>query len=122
MEITSLQDDDPVKVYLREVANVPPLTKDEESKLWQQAKNQDEEQAELAKRRLIESKLSLVATIAERRSSPSIPMLDLIQEGNRGLMVALETFAEDSSDDFSAHAAACIEDAISKAIAESQPK
>jgi DNA-directed RNA polymerase sigma subunit (sigma70/sigma32) len=113
MGLATLDDNDPVKFYLREVANIPPLTDDEERKLWQQARNQDQEQAELAKTRLIESKLALVVTIAERHSSAGISMLDLLQEGNRGLLAALNSFVESSGDDFSAHAAACIEKAIS---------
>src|ERR1039458_3335586 len=122
MEIAGLQNDDPLTFYLRKLANIPPLSKNEESRLWLQTESQDEAQAELAKRRLIESKLSLVVTIAERYCSTGIPMLDLIQEGNNGIMIALNTFAESSTNDFSAHAAVCIEDAISKAIAESQSK
>ena len=121
MQWMNLQDDDPLKVYLRELANIQPLTKDEESKLCRQLGNQDE-QPELAARRLIESKLSLVVTIAERHSSSGVPMLDLIQEGNSGLMTALKTFAQEPIDDFSVHAATCIEDAISKAIVESRTK
>jgi len=117
----NLQDDDPLEIYVRELATIQPLTKDEESKLCQQLRNQDE-QAELAARRLIESKLSLVVSVAERHSSSGIPMLDLIQEGNNGLMTALKAFSESPTDDFSGHAAACIEDAISKAIAESRTK
>ena len=106
-------------LYLRELSTIPPLPKDEETELWQRAKSHDEVQAELAKRRLIESRLSLVVSIAGRYSSTGISMLDLIQEGNRGLMVALNTFAESEAADFSIHAAACIEKAISEAIAES---
>ena len=116
-----MQDDDPLKAYLRELANVPPLTKQEEAKLCRQLGDQDE-QAELAARRLVESKLSFVVTIVERHSSSGIPILDLIQEGNNGLMIALTAFAERPIGDFSVHAAACIEDAISKAIAGSETK
>jgi RNA polymerase primary sigma factor len=59
------------------------VTKDEEAKLFQQLWNQGE-QSELAARLMIESKLPLVMTIAERHPSTGIPMLDLIQEGNLG--------------------------------------
>jgi RNA polymerase primary sigma factor len=114
-----LQNDDAVKMYKRELALIQPLTKDEEAKLLQQLRNRDE-QSELAARRLIENKLPLVMSIAERHSPAGIPVLDLIQEGNLGLFTALKTFAESGSDDFSAHSAVCIEDAISKAIAESK--
>jgi RNA polymerase primary sigma factor len=106
------QTDDPVKVYLHELALIEPLTKDEETSLFQRLRNRDEH----AERRLIESKLSLVVSIAERHSHAAIPMLDLIQEGNLGLFNAVKTFAGSGSEDFSVHAAACIEDAILKAI------
>jgi DNA-directed RNA polymerase sigma subunit (sigma70/sigma32) len=118
----TLHTNDPVEMYLREVASSQPLSTAEELTLCQEAKSPDETRAELAKRRLIESRLPLVVTIAERHSSAGIPMLDLIQEGNIGLLVALNTFAESSTSDFSVHAAVCIEDAILKAIAESQSK
>ena len=111
-----LQNDDPVKMYLHELALIQPLTKDEETKLFQQLRHRDEH----AETRLIESRLSLVVNIAERHSAAGIPMLDLIQEGNLGLFNAVKTFAENGSDDFSTHAAVCIEDAISKAIAGSK--
>ncbi|MCU1299860.1 MAG: polymerase sigma factor [Candidatus Sulfotelmatobacter sp.] len=114
-----LQSDDAVKMYLHELALIQPLTKDEETKLFQRLRNRDEH-AEIAERQLIESKLSLVVSIVERHSAASIPLLDLIQEGNLGLFNAVKTFAESGSDDFSAHAAACIEDAISKAIVGSK--
>jgi RNA polymerase primary sigma factor len=119
MDMTK-QADDAVKAYLSEIGSIPPLSKAEESQLWQQRKNEDKIQAELATRRLLESKLRLVVTIAERHSSSGISMLDLIQEGNIGLLAAVDTFAQSASDDFSAYAATCIENAIAKAIAEPQ--
>jgi RNA polymerase primary sigma factor len=76
------------------------------------------EAAGLARRRLIEAKLSLVVSIVARHSSTGIHMLDLIQRGNEGLMLALETFPGGSSDAFAAYAETCIEQAVSKAIAE----
>ena len=114
MEFESLQDDDPLKAYLRELGTVQPLTKDEESELWQQTENGGDQRA-LAQRRLIESKLSLVVAIAERYLSSGRPILDLIEQGNIGLMMAVDTFVESSSDDFSEYAASLIENAISKA-------
>jgi RNA polymerase primary sigma factor len=118
VEQMDLQNDDRVKIYLHELALIQPLTKDEETKLFQQLRNRDEH-AEMAERRLIESKLSSVVNIAERHSGARIPMLDLIQEGNLGLFNAVKTFEENGGADFSTHAAACIEEAISKAIAGS---
>lgn len=106
-------------MYLRELDAVQPLTKDEESYLLRQVQSQDA-QAESASRRLIEANLSLVVVIAERHSSSGIPMLDLIEKGNLGLMLALKTFPENSSDTLETYAANYIQEAVSKAIAESQ--
>jgi RNA polymerase primary sigma factor len=112
-------DDDPVKVYLRELGTAPTLTKEEEAQLFQESA-QTGVQAEIAKRRLLESRLPLVLPIAERYASRGLSMLDLIQEGNLGLMRALENFPKSRLDDFSAYASSCIEDAISGAVARSQ--
>jgi RNA polymerase primary sigma factor len=119
VELTNLDNDDPLKFYLRELATIRPLTKDQETNLLQHVRTQDE-QAESAAKRLIEANLSLVVSIVERNSSAGIRMLDLIEKGNEGLLLALKTFPENSSDSFSAHAATCIEYAVSKAIAGSQ--
>ena len=116
-----LDNDDPVTVYLRELAAVPPLSKEEEAHLFHECA-QTGEQAEIAKRRLLESRLPLVLPIAERYSSSGLSMLDLIQEGNLGLMRALENFPESGLDDFSAYASSCIEDAISGAVVRSQSR
>jgi RNA polymerase primary sigma factor len=113
-----LDANDPLKFYLRELATIPPLTKDEEIALLQHVRAQDEA-AELAERRLIEANLSLVVSIAERHSA-GIHMLDLIQEGNKGLLLAVLAFTGSSTDSFSAHAATCIEQAVLRAISESQ--
>lgn len=114
-------DDDPVKVYLRELGTAPLLTKEEEAQLFHESA-QTGEQAEMAKRRLLESRLPLVLPIAERYASRGLSMLDLIQEGNLGLMRALENFPKSRLDDFSAYASSCIEDAISGAVARSQSR
>jgi RNA polymerase primary sigma factor len=114
-----LDANDPLKFYLRQLGTIRPLTKDEESDLLQQVQTQNE-LVEFAARRLIEANLSLVVPIAQRHSSAGIQMLDLIQFGNEGLLHALKTFTEGSTDSFSAHAATCIEDAILRAIAKSQ--
>jgi DNA-directed RNA polymerase sigma subunit (sigma70/sigma32) len=116
--MTSLENDGPLKMYLRELDTIQPLTKDEESDLLRHVRSQDA-QAESACRRLIEANLSLVVVIAERHSSSGIHLLDLIVEGNLGLMLAIKTFPENSSDAFATHAATCIESAVSKAIAKS---
>jgi len=74
-------------------------------------------QAENAKRQLLESTLHLVLPIAEQHTSSGLPMLDLIQEGNIGLMRALDNFGGNHLDDFSLFAAPYIENSISEAIA-----
>ena len=115
----SLDASDALKFYLHELSTIRPLTKDEETDLLQHVRTQDE-LAESAARRLIEANLSLVVPIAERYSSAGIHILDLIQHGNVGLLLAVKTFTGSSNDSFSAHAASCVEDAVVRAIAESQ--
>jgi len=115
----ALDDDDPVEVYRREIATVSPLTKEEEAHLFKEAR-QSGEPGEVAKRRLIESHLHLVLPVAERRVSGRFSMLELIQEGNLGLMRALEKFPETHLEDFSAYATSYIEGFISDAIARSK--
>jgi RNA polymerase primary sigma factor len=112
---------DPVSVYVREVSNVQPLTKDEETELFQKLGRwgEGDERTEDVARRLIESQLMLVVSIAQKHSAAGVPMLDLIQEGNLGLMNAVRSFAEGPSGDFAAHAAACIEDAIAQVLRKS---
>ena len=101
-------DDDPVETYRREVANVLPLTKAEAAQLFQEAR-QSGDQGELAKRRLIENHLYLVLAVVDRYASSSLSVLDLIQEGNVGLMHALERYSGSDLDDFSAYATSFIE-------------
>ncbi len=111
----TLDENDPLRFYLRELDTVRPLTKDEETDLLEHVRAQDE-QAESAAKRLIEANLSLVVSIAERHRSPGIHMLDLIQEGNKGLLAAVETFTARSGDSFSAHATTRVEDAVLRAV------
>jgi DNA-directed RNA polymerase sigma subunit (sigma70/sigma32) len=113
-----MDDDAPVRMYLREVLGIPPLKEGEEADLLRDVRSQDE-QAELATKRLIEVNLYLVATIAERHSSQGLAMLELIQVGNMALMPAIDSFSSDD-ETFVSYAAICIEDAIAKAIAESR--
>ena len=114
-------DPDPVAMYLRELSTIEPLSKEEETILFQQLRGTiGAEQGETIKRRLIESQLPLVARIAEQHGASGIPMLDLIQEGNLGLMKSIEDFAETPAADFLTFAAACIEDAITKLYRKSK--
>jgi RNA polymerase primary sigma factor len=124
MEITQMDThdpNDPVAVYVLEVSKVQPLTKMEETELFRelgQSGDWDEEKENVA-RRLIESQLMLVVSIAQKHSASGVPMLDLIQEGNIGLMNAVRSFAERQIGDFTAHAAAGIEDSIKKVLGQS---
>jgi len=112
---------DPVAVYVLEVSKVEPLTKMEETKLFRELGHSDDwdQQRENVARRLIESQLMLVVSIAQKHSASGVPMLDLIQEGNIGLMNAVRSFAERPIGDFTTHATACIEDAITKVLGKS---
>src|ERR1700688_3680519 len=110
-----LDDNDPVKMYVRELANVQPLTTEEQIHLFREAGKSGEE-GEGAKRRLLENTLHLVLPIAEQHTSSGLSMLDLIQEGNLGLMHALDNFRGNGLDDFSSYAATYIENSISEAI------
>jgi RNA polymerase primary sigma factor len=116
--MTNLDNNDPVRIYLRELSKVVPLEEGEEADLLRRIRNQDEP-AELATKRLIETNLYLVVPIAERHSSQGISTLELIQEGNLGLMHAIKSFSGNDKT-FVSYAAGCIEDAITKAIAESR--
>jgi RNA polymerase primary sigma factor len=107
--------DDPVKVYLAEVCKVPPLSREEEIRCVQHIRAGDD-QAEAAGERLAEANLHLVVSIAERHRNDRVHILDLIQQGNDGLLVALQTFRDSSEDSFSAHATSHIERAIAKAL------
>ena len=110
--------DDPVAVYIREVGTVTPLAKDEETDLFRKLAGPGDwdEVRENVARRLIESHLAQVVSIAQKHSGLGVPMLDLIQEGNIGLMNAVRRFAESPIGDFTDYATTCIEDAINKAF------
>ncbi|MGO9520529.1 MAG: sigma factor [Candidatus Korobacteraceae bacterium] len=114
-----MDENDAVSVYAEEIiSKIPPLSEEEESDLRRHVKSADKTESELAKRRLIESKLHLVLSIVERYSASGVSMLDLIQEGNLGLLKAVDTFAESSENNFTVHAAALIESAIVSAITQ----
>jgi len=78
-------------------------------------------QAESAGKTLVEANLAMVVSIADRYPRGNMHLLDLIQRGNDGLLFALKTFPDHSDQRFSAYAAACVDAAIAKAIADSQP-
>ena len=109
--------DDPVKVYLKEIGRVPLLTPDEEIELAIkiQAGGPD---GEKAKQRLSEANLRLVVSIAKRYVGRGMHFLDLIQEGNLGLIKAVEKFDHTKGYKFSTYATWWIRQAITRAIAD----
>lgn len=115
---------DPIAIYIQEAGSVETLTKEEEGRLFRElgGSNDWDEHRENIARRLIESKLMLVVNIARKHSAARLPMLDLLQEGNIGLMNAVKTFAKNPIGDFTTHAAACIERAIAKALGKSKER
>jgi RNA polymerase primary sigma factor len=113
--------DDPVAVYLAALKSVPSLDREEEIECIQHVRAGDE-QAEKARQRLVEANLQLVVTIAERYPRDKMHLLDLIQEGNNGLLTATQTLHESWVDNFSIHATPLIERAISEALAATRVK
>lgn len=106
--------DDPVKMYLKDIGQVPLLTTDEELELAQKMS----EGQEAAKKRLSEANLRLVVSIAKRYVGRGMLFLDLIQEGNLGLMKAVEKFDYQKGFKFSTYATWWIRQAITRAIAD----
>ncbi|MBQ6381300.1 MAG: RNA polymerase sigma factor RpoD [Clostridia bacterium] len=106
--------DDPVKVYLKEIGKVPLLTPEEEIDLAMRIAENDE----AAKRRLSEANLRLVVSIAKRYVGRGMQFLDLIQEGNLGLIKAADKFDYTKGFKFSTYATWWIRQAITRAIAD----
>ena len=106
--------DEPIKMYLREIGQIPLLSYDEEIEYAQKVLNGDEE----AKQKLIEANLRLVVSIAKKHTNRGLKMLDLIQEGNMGLMKAVEKFEYEKGFKFSTYATWWIRQAITRAIAD----
>ena len=117
MNTTSLEGinvDDPVRMYLREIGRIPLLTFDEELDLAKRSLEDDEE----AKQILAESNLRLVVSIAKKYVGRGMLFLDLIQEGNMGLIKAVEKFDYTKGFKFSTYATWWIRQAITRAIAD----
>ena len=106
--------DDPVRMYLREIGRIPLLTFDEELDLAKRILENDEE----AKQKLAESNLRLVVSIAKKYVGRGMLFLDLIQEGNMGLIKAVEKFDYTKGYKFSTYATWWIRQAITRAIAD----
>ena len=109
--------DDPVKVYLKEIGRVPLLTPDEEVQLALDIQKGGKD-GERAKQRLSEANLRLVVSIAKRYVGRGMQFLDLIQEGNLGLIKAVEKFDHTKGFKFSTYATWWIRQAITRAIAD----
>ncbi|GIO97976.1 RNA polymerase sigma factor SigA [Paenibacillus sp. GM2FR] len=105
---------DPVRMYLKEIGRVPLLSADDEIELANRIEQGDEE----AKRRLAEANLRLVVSIAKRYVGRGMLFLDLIQEGNMGLIKAVEKFDYKKGFKFSTYATWWIRQAITRAIAD----
>jgi RNA polymerase primary sigma factor len=105
---------DPVRMYLKEIGRVPLLSAEEEIELAKRIEQGDEE----AKRRLAEANLRLVVSIAKRYVGRGMLFLDLIQEGNMGLLKAVEKFDYRKGYKFSTYATWWIRQAITRAIAD----
>ena len=110
----SITNDDPVKVYLKEIGRVPLLTSEEEVELAIRISDGDI----AAKQRLSEANLRLVVSIAKRYLGRGMQFLDLIQEGNLGLIKAVEKFDYTKGFKFSTYATWWIRQAITRAIAD----
>ena len=106
--------EDPVRMYLKEIGKVPLLSADEEIELAKRMSEGDEE----AKKRLAEANLRLVVSIAKRYVGRGMLFLDLIQEGNLGLIKAVEKFDYQKGFKFSTYATWWIRQAITRAIAD----
>ena len=106
--------DDPVRMYLREIGKIPLLTYEEELELAQKILDGDEE----ASQKLAESNLRLVVSIAKKYVGRGMLFLDLIQEGNMGLIKAVEKFDYNKGFKFSTYATWWIRQAITRAIAD----
>lgn len=106
--------DDPVKMYLKDIGRVPLLSGDEEVELARRMQEGDE----AAKKRLSEANLRLVVSIAKRYVGRGMLFLDLIQEGNLGLMKAVEKFDYQKGFKFSTYATWWIRQSITRAIAD----
>ncbi len=106
--------EDPVRMYLKEIGNVPLMSTEEEKALAKRVEQGDEE----AKKALTEANLRLVVSIAKKYVGRGMPFLDLIQEGNMGLMKAVDKFDPEKGFKFSTYATWWIRQAITRGIAD----
>ncbi|MBR4153430.1 MAG: RNA polymerase sigma factor RpoD [Selenomonadaceae bacterium] len=114
----SVSIDDPVRMYLKEIGRVPLLTAEEEKILAMRMESEDEAEHAEAQKELAEANLRLVVSIAKRYVGRGMLFLDLIQEGNLGLIKAVEKFDYRKGYKFSTYATWWIRQAITRAIAD----
>ena len=114
LEQGGVQIDDPVRMYLKEIGRVPLLSAEEEKDLAERMSAGDED----AKNKLVEANLRLVVSIAKRYVGKGMFFLDLIQEGNIGLMKAVDKFDHEKGFKFSTYATWWIRQALTRAIAD----
>ena len=110
--------DDSVKMYLREIGKIPLLSVEEEMDLAQKIIHGSEKERKKAKDKMAEANMRLVVSIAKRYSGRGLDFLDLIQEGNTGLLRAVEKFDPEKGFKFSTYATWWIRQAITRAIAD----
>ncbi len=112
--LSGIDTDDPVRFYLKEIGTIPLLTPDEELSLAKRSKDGDM----VARQRLIEANLRLVVSIAKRYTGRGMSILDLIQEGNLGLMKGVEKFEPEKGFKLSTYATWWIRQGITRALAD----
>ena len=113
-DIKEIEATDPIRMYLHEIGNIPLISAEEEAILSTKASSGDND----AKNRLIEANLRLVVSVAKRYSSRGMPILDLIQEGNLGLIKAVERFDKNKGFKFSTYATWWIRQSITRALSD----
>ena len=113
-EVENLESDHQIKLYLKEIGKVALLTREQEKDLGKRIAEGDER----AKAELIEANLRLVVSIAKKYTNSGLPFMDLVQEGNIGLIKAVEKFDYSRGCKFSTYAIWWIRQAITRALAD----
>ena len=116
--VDSYSTDDPVRMYLKEIGKIKLLTPEEELEVAKKMVEGDEQERDAARKRMSEANLRLVVSIAKRYVGRGMQLLDLIQEGNLGLMKAVEKFDYTKGYKFSTYATWWIRQSITRAIAD----
>lgn len=116
--LNSAVTDDSVKIYLQQIGKIPLLTTEEELEAAKTVQNGNPQEVEKAKAKLVNANLRLVVSIAKKYIGRGLSFLDLIQEGNMGLMRAAEKFDYSKGYKFSTYSTWWIQQAISRAIAD----